>query len=159
MNKKMIRIVTVVCAAICLFLVLQTKAEAKPKYINNKNFQGTFTIGGKKCTFESGGYEIVINNITSKGNVVFQMHRYSANAMKMSDTDVITAKLKKNKITFKFTDGYDCSLEKGTIVFNKNKSVNLRVKQLKKGPYPGYNMEIKNTNFKKSSKKHKVYSE
>ena len=69
---------------------------------------------------------------------------------------MITAKIKNKKLCFTFKDGYDGSTEKATIVFNKNKTLSVKVKVMQKGEYSGYNMEIKNSTFKRISKKHKL---
>lgn len=155
--KKMISLITLCFVLLSNVVIVPNQAEAaKTGFINNKNFRGTFSLEGYKNTFESGGYEVVIANISSKGTVKLQMHRWSANAGRMSDTEVITAKIKNKKLCFTFKDGYDGSTEKATIVFNKNKTLSVKVKVMKKGEYSGYNMEIKNSTFKRISKKHKL---
>lgn len=130
---------------------------AKANYINNKNFRGTFTLDGEECTFESGGYEVVIGNVSSGGTVKLQLHRWSANAGHMSDTDIITKKIKGNKVSFIFTDSYDGSKEKATITFNKDKTIFLRVKVIEEAEFSGYSLEIDKTRFERASKKHKLY--
>lgn len=155
--KKIISLITICFVLLSNVVIMPNQAEAaKAGFINNKNFRGTFSLEGFKNTFESGGYEVIIANISSNGTVKLQMHRWSANAGKMSDTEIITKKVKNKKLTFTFKNSYDESTEKATIVFNKNKTLSVKVKVMKKGEFAGYNMEISNSTFKRVSKKHKL---
>ena len=156
MRKKILSFILVAVMAICFVGSQTTEVSAKARYITNRNFRGTFTIGGQECTFESGGYTVVIGNISSKGKIKLQLHRWSANAGKLSDTDVITTKIKRNKAVFRFKDSYDGSREKGIITFHRDKTIELQVKVIKKAEFSGYSMEIDKTTFERVSKEHKL---
>lgn len=136
----------------------QTEAmAAKKSYINNANFQGTFTLTGTEAVFEEGAYEVVIDKITSKGNVVFQLHRGSAYYSRMSDTETIVARINNNKASFKFEDCSQGSKGKATIVFNKDKSIYLTAKVTQLPDWPvSYGLDIDKTKFKRATKKHQL---
>ena len=157
MKKKITSIFLILALLFMSVSVSGTDALAKEKYINNKNFRGTFTSDGEECTLESGGYEVVIGNISSDGTVKLQLHRWSANVGHISETGIITEKIKGNKVSFTFIDGYDCSKEKGTITFNKDKTIFLKVKVLEEVEFSGYSLRIDKTRFERANKKHKLY--
>lgn len=157
MKKSILSFFLVLIMAIGVIGNQETEVAAKAKYITNQNFRGTFTIGGEKCTYESGGYELVIGKISSDGTVKLQLHRWSCNAGKIADTDIIKTKIKKKKAVFTFTDSYDGSLEKGILTFRKDKTVDLEVKVLKEAEFYGYSLAIGENNFQRVSKKHKLW--
>lgn len=124
--------------------------STKKSFITNSNFKGTFTIGGEAVSYESGGYELVIDKITAKGAARFQFHRWSSNAGRMADSNQITAKIKGNKVSFKFKDISRGSKGKGTIIFNKDKSVFVKM-EVTEDPDGLYGLDIEKTRFKKVS--------
>lgn len=153
--KQMMMAILVIAISVSFNVQSQTANAAKKGYINNKNFRGTFSYDGHKGTFESGGYEVIINNISSKGKIKFCVSRWTPNASRITESGIITAKINGNKAVFDFTDSYNDIKGKGTFIFNKNRTMYVTMKMSRPGSFWS-GLELKKTLFKKASKEYKI---
>lgn len=155
MNKKITKVIVgMILLSVFFSCGSKSVVEAKHKaYINNKNFAGRFSINGQKETLEGGGYNIEIKKISSNSKVKLQLFRWGSNGTPMSSTELISAKIKGKKCSFKFKDQDQGSKGKATIKFNKNKSLILTVKITYKPDYANYGLDINKGKFKRVSKK------
>ena len=123
----------------------------KSSYITNKKFKGTFGFKGEKGSYENGWYNLIIKKITKTGKILFLLDKGGRNASPLYGTDVLTAKIRGNKAKFVYKgDGWG-NKGKGTIVFNKDGTVYLTVKQTYTAECNRSSLEISKTLFKKVS--------
>lgn len=146
-----IHVFLTLCLAFCisLHLSIDSQAARKKQFITNNNFQGTYSYDGLKGSYSTGGYEIIIGKITSNGKVKFRLERWSAYYEKAARSNIITAKINGNKVSFKFKDRYRNSSGKGSLVFTKDKNLYLEVEATNKGKNKNdsYNLGMPKSKF------------
>lgn len=157
-RKKVLNVILSVLLIVSSITMATSASNAqatskKASFITNKKFVGTYGYKGKKGSYKKGWYELTINKITSAGKVRFQIGAGGPNGSRLRETDVLTAKIIGNKATFKYKDDGWGNKGKGTILFQKNGSIFLTVKDIYNAGY-GASLEIPKTIFKKTSKKH-----
>lgn len=127
-------------------------ASKKSSFITNKKFKGVFEYKGQKFNWKKGWYRVVIREITKSGKVRFYLDKGGRNASPLYVTDVLTARIKGNKANFKYKqDGWG-NKGKGTIIFNKNGTIYLTVKQTYTAEGNRSTLAISKTIFKKARK-------
>lgn len=125
-------------------------ATKKSAFITTKKFKGTFGYKGEKGNFEEGWYNIIIHKITKNGKIRFELDKAGRNASPLYSTDVLTAKINGNKAKFTYGDSWG-NEGTGTIVFNKNGTIYLTVKQTYTTEGNRSSLQISKTIFKKVS--------
>lgn len=131
------------------------KDASTKKYITNKNFQGTFMLNGTG-SFETGWYAIVIDSITSDGYVRFQVNCGSRNGSRIAETDVFKKRINGNKVKFAYSEDGHGNKGKGTITFNSNKTLHLKLTRTYTGEYAYYGLNDVDDTFKRTSKNHQL---
>lgn len=156
MKKKLISFLLVFTVIVGMVSVRSsTTVQAvskKSSFITNKKFKGTFGYKGEKGGYEDGWYNLIIHKITKNGKVSFNLDKGGRYASPLYGTSVLTAKIKGNTTKFVYKgDGWG-NKGKGTIVFNKNGTIYLTVKQTYTAEGNRSSLQIPKTLFKKVSK-------
>ena len=130
-------------------------ASKKKSYITNKNFKGSFEYEGQKKNWRKGWYSVIIYKITKNGKIRFNLDKGGRNASPLYATGVLTSRIKGNKAKFTYKgDGWG-NKGKGTIVFNKNGTIYLTVKETYTAVGNRSSLQISKTVFKKVKRNRK----
>ncbi len=150
---SMLMLLVILVGAILMQNSINVQAVSKKNsYISNKKFRGTFEYKGEKRNWKKGWYSVIIHKITKNGKIRFNLDRGGRNASPLYGTDVLTARIKGNKAKFTYKEDGWGNKGKGTIVFNKNGTIYLTVKQTYTSAWNRSTLEISKTIFKKSRK-------
>ena len=125
------------------------KVTSRSTLITNKKFKGTYGYNGNKGSYEGGWYTLTIKKITSSGKVRFQISRGGINGSPLYETNILTAKISGSKATFKYNEDGWGNKGKGTILFNKNGTIYMTVKQTYTSSGNRSTLAISKTIFKK----------
>ena len=93
---------------------------------------------------------VIIHKITKNGIVHFNLDKGGRNASPLYGTDILTARIKGNKANFTYKDDGWGNKGKGTIVFNRNGTIYLTVKQTYTAEGNRSSLQISKTIFKKA---------
>lgn len=149
-------ILLMVLTAVVLVNADRSDAAKKSSYITNKKYIGTYGYNGNKGSLETGWYSLIINKISASGQVRFQLSKGGRNGSPLYETKPLTAKIKGNKASFTYDeDGWN-NKGKGIIVFNKNGTVYLTVKETHHADFNRNTLATSKALWKKVSKKNKV---
>lgn len=138
----------------CFIQSATTQAKVKT-FITKGNYIGTYGYKGHKPSLEGGGYTITINKISKNGKIRFQIHRAGRNASPLYDTKVIYAKIKGNKVKFRWEDSWS-NHGTGIIIFKKGTKLKLTMKETRTAERNRSSLQIDNATFKYISKDRKV---
>lgn len=153
MKRKLFSIILVLVLGLVAFPNMNAAQAAtkKSSFITNKKFVGTYGYEGQEGSFEEGWYHVTIYKITSSGKVRLQLDRGGTNASPLYATDILTAQIKGNKASFKYDeDGWE-NKGKGTIVFKKDGTLSVTVKETYTSDANRSTLAIPKTIFKKIS--------
>ena len=147
----------VLCASLIMGLSILPTASTQAKtskYIND-DFIGSYTIEGKKPSFEEGWYTLTVDSIEKDGNVVFQVDMGGLNGSPIYTTNVIKSKIKGKKAGFDWVDTWENS-GTGKLIFKKNGKLSLTLKITKESDVNRSTLKCKNLILEKYSDDHKL---
>ena len=124
--------------------------STKSSFITHKKYAGTYSYEGEKRNYKKGWYDLIINKITSKGKMEFIISKGGLNASPLYETDIIKTRIKKNKAVFKYQDSWG-NKGKGIIIFKKNGTIFMKLKQTYTAEFKRSSLEISKTQFEKVS--------
>ena len=159
MKKRLLILLMIFAVILSAFSVRDSidaqAATKKSSYITNKKFKGTFEYKGEKRYWKKGWYSVIIHKITKDGIIRFNLDKGGINASPLYGTDILTARIKENKAHFTYKDDGWGNKGKGTIVFNRNGTIYLTVKQTYTAEGNRSSLQISKTIFKKVKKGNK----
>lgn len=156
MKQRIIRMILVLVILVEVISVQNTidvqAASKVSSFITNKRFKGKFNYKGEKTNWRKGWYSVMIHGITKSGKVRLSLDKGGRNASPLYGTSVLVAKIKGNKANFTYHEDGWGNKGKGAIIFNKNGTIYLRVKQTYTAEGNRSTLAISKTIFKRVKK-------
>lgn len=136
----------ILLAILCFGNMDVFRMNVEAKTVKAKNYVGVYYMKGgqKNPTERYGAYNIIIKKIKN-GYVTFYVSEIGSNYSPIYETDMLKAKIKNGKASFKWNDSWGNS-GKGTILFVKRHRLKLNMKQTQSSDF---NRSTLDTNGKK----------